>query len=138
MASSRRRAILLVGAEANRPLTIPFAASVLKAAGGRLREVRINRLVGKTYFAEALVDGEKEAKTVDARPSDAIAFAMEVGAPIRVAAHSSGGVVQQSSPHVRRYLGICAQAAVAGGTFLHVAYKTRDGGNSMGTVRVSP
>jgi len=79
-------AILLVGAEARRPLTFPFAAHVLEAAGGKLTEVRINRLTDETFYAQALVTGSTGAQIVDARPSDAIALALETGAPIRMAA----------------------------------------------------
>jgi bifunctional DNase/RNase len=79
-------AILLVGAEARRPLTWPFAARVLEAAGGKLAEVRINRLVDETFYAQAVVASSTGSQTVDARPSDAIALALETEAPIRMAA----------------------------------------------------
>ena len=51
---------------------------------GTLREVRINRLVEQTFFAEAIVDGAVESRTVDTRPSDAINLALLTGAPIYV------------------------------------------------------
>jgi RNA polymerase sigma factor (sigma-70 family) len=78
-------AIALVRAEAPRPLTFPFAARLLEAAGGRLQEVRIDRLLDETFYAEVVVDGPAGTRTFDARPSDAIALALETGAPIRVA-----------------------------------------------------
>jgi bifunctional DNase/RNase len=77
-------AIGLLRAEARRPLTYAFAAQLLQAVGGRLREVRIDRIVGETYYAQVVVEGADGARTVDARPSDAIALALEMGAPIRV------------------------------------------------------
>jgi RNA polymerase sigma factor (sigma-70 family) len=77
-------AISLVGAEAPRPLTFAFAARLLEAAGGRVREVRINRLAEETFYAEVVLDSATGARTIDARPSDAIALALVSGAPIRV------------------------------------------------------
>jgi len=69
-----------------RPLTYAFAAGVLHAAGGHLREVRIDRLVGETFYATAVVEGPAGRTALDARPSDALNVALLVGAPIRVAA----------------------------------------------------
>jgi RNA polymerase sigma factor (sigma-70 family) len=77
-------AIGLVGAEARRPLTYAFAAQLLSAVGGRVREVRIERLVDETYYAQVVVEADAGSKIIDARPSDAIALALETGAPIRV------------------------------------------------------
>jgi RNA polymerase sigma factor (sigma-70 family) len=78
-------AISLVGAEAPRPLTFAFAARLLGAAGGRVREVRINRLAEETFYAEVVLDCATGSRTIDARPSDAIALALVTGAPMRVA-----------------------------------------------------
>jgi RNA polymerase sigma-70 factor, ECF subfamily len=78
--------ILLSGVKVPRPLTFNFSISLLEAAGGQLREVRVNKLVDKTFFAEAVIarpDGT--VRLVDARPSDAIALALTRSAPIRVA-----------------------------------------------------
>jgi len=78
-------AIALVHAAAPRPLTFPFAARLLEAAGGRLQEVRIERLVDETFYAQVVVDSPSGRRTFDARPSDAIALALETGAPVSVA-----------------------------------------------------
>jgi uncharacterized protein len=67
-----------------RPLTYRFAAGLLAAAGGSLREVRITRLEEGTFYAEAIVDGAAGQRSVDARPSDALTLALLVGAPVRV------------------------------------------------------
>ena len=79
-------AIGFVGAETSRPLTHAFATQLLAAAGGRLKQVRIERLAEETYYAQALLDTQTGDKFVDARPSDAIALALDAGAPIRVSA----------------------------------------------------
>jgi RNA polymerase sigma factor (sigma-70 family) len=78
--------VLLADIEVPRPLTFTFAINLLEAIGGRLREVRINRLVDKTFFAEAIVQApDGQERVVDARPSDAIPLALTRNAPIRVA-----------------------------------------------------
>ena len=68
-----------------RPLTYAFAAQVLTAAGGHLREVRIDRLDGDVFYATAVVAGPEGNHEVDARPSDALNLALLLDAPIRVA-----------------------------------------------------
>lgn len=67
-----------------RPLTYAFAASLLEAAGGRVREVRIERLVDETFYASVRIAGPSGEKTVEARPSDALNLGLLAGAPIRV------------------------------------------------------
>jgi bifunctional DNase/RNase len=74
-----------VQAAAPRPLTFPFAARLLEAAGGRLQEVRIERLVDETFYAQVVVQSSAGTRTFDSRPSDAIALALETGAPVSVA-----------------------------------------------------
>lgn len=74
----------LQGVATARPLTYRFAASVLEASGGKLREVRISRLVDDTFYAVAIVDGPDGIAEVDARPSDALNLALAAGAPISV------------------------------------------------------
>lgn len=69
-----------------RPLTYAFAAQVLTAAGGQLREVRIDRLDHDVFYATAVVAGPQGDREVDARPSDALNLALLLDAPIRVAA----------------------------------------------------
>lgn len=77
-------AMSLQGAELPRPSSFQFAAGLLAAAGGVLREVRVTRLVEGTFYAEAVVDGAGGQGGVDARPSDALTLALLTGAPIRV------------------------------------------------------
>jgi RNA polymerase sigma factor (sigma-70 family) len=67
-----------------RPLTFTFVASLVQASGGRLLEVRISRLVEDTFHAVAVIEEAGGTKTVDARPSDALALALVAGAPMRV------------------------------------------------------
>ena len=66
-----------------RPLTSDLSAHLVQALRGTVREVRIDRLTEGTYYAVIMVDGPYGATEVDARPSDALALALVVGASIR-------------------------------------------------------
>lgn len=84
--------------EMPRPMTYAFTASLLQAAGGRLREVRINQLVEITYYAEVVVESPNGTQSVDARPSDALNLAVLMGVPIRV----SPTIISQSTEWIER------------------------------------
>ncbi|HEY3955756.1 MAG TPA: bifunctional nuclease domain-containing protein [Streptosporangiaceae bacterium] len=77
-------ALRLEAVETPRPLTYGLAASLVEAAGARVTEVRIARLLDEVFYAAVLVDGPAGVKEVDARPSDAVNLALTAGAPIRV------------------------------------------------------
>jgi uncharacterized protein len=66
-----------------RPLSSDLSAHLVQALGGTVREVRIDRLTEGTYYAVIMVDGPHGATEVDARPSDALALPLVVGASIR-------------------------------------------------------
>jgi bifunctional DNase/RNase len=82
---ARPIAVRLLGAEPHRPLTHDLAANLVAALGGSVREVRIDRLTGGTFYAVVALDGPGGPAEVDARPSDAVTLALVTGAPIRVA-----------------------------------------------------
>jgi hypothetical protein len=65
-----------------RPMTYQFVAALVHALGGRVRQVRIDRVVEDTYIATAEVEGPCGVQLVDARPSDALNLAALVQAPI--------------------------------------------------------
>jgi len=67
-----------------RPLTIVFAAALLKATGARLEKAVIQKLVDETFYATAVIETSEGTQEVDARPSDAIALALATGASILV------------------------------------------------------
>jgi RNA polymerase sigma factor (sigma-70 family) len=77
-------ALRLEAVETPRPLTYGLAAGLVEAAGARVTEVRIARLLDEVFYAAVLVAGPAGAKEVDARPSDAVNLALTAGAPIRV------------------------------------------------------
>jgi RNA polymerase sigma factor (sigma-70 family) len=74
-------AALLDGVELPRPGPSAFAAALLGATGAAVREVRISRLAEAIFYADVVLG---DGATVDARPSDAVALALTVAAPIRV------------------------------------------------------
>jgi bifunctional DNase/RNase len=65
-----------------RPLTHDLCKRLIVGLGGSLRRVQITRVQKNTYFAELhLVRGD-DVVHVDARPSDSIAIALRLAAPI--------------------------------------------------------
>lgn len=64
-----------------RPLTHDLIKDIVAALGQTLREVRIVDLQEGTFYAELVFKGDIK---VSARPSDSVAVALRVGAPIFV------------------------------------------------------
>jgi uncharacterized protein len=75
-------AMELAGMKFSRPLTHDLFASVILGFGGALQRVTITKVVDNTYFAELIIRRDSEVITVDARPSDSIAIALRMAAPI--------------------------------------------------------
>lgn len=67
-----------------RPLGADMSGALVEALGGRVVEVRIDRLDEGTFYATVALDGPRGPSDVDARPSDALNLALAVGAPVRV------------------------------------------------------
>lgn len=79
--------IKLQEVEATRPLSHDLMATLLSTHGLRVERIVISdyRPETKTYFAEIRVRRARgKTRAIDARPSDAIALAVRVGAPIYV------------------------------------------------------
>jgi bifunctional DNase/RNase len=72
----------LQGLKYPRPLTHDLAASIIRGLGGTLQRVVITRLQENTYFAELVIQRGTEIVSVDARPSDSIAIALRLQAPL--------------------------------------------------------
>ncbi|MCI0433501.1 MAG: bifunctional nuclease family protein [Gemmatimonadetes bacterium] len=75
-------AMELAGMKFSRPLTHDLFASVIMGLGGTLQRVMITKVVENTYYAELIIQRGSELFTVDARPSDSIAIALRMSAPI--------------------------------------------------------
>ena len=65
-----------------RPLTHDLCKSIIVGLGGTLRRVQITRVEKNTYFAELHLFRGDDIARVDARPSDSIAIALRLAAPI--------------------------------------------------------
>ena len=73
------------GQSTARPLTHDLLASTIEHLGGEVQDVYISELRDHTYFAKLRIKHDGELIEVDSRPSDAIAVAVTVDAPIYVA-----------------------------------------------------
>jgi RNA polymerase sigma factor (sigma-70 family) len=77
-------ALTLESAETPRPFTYKLAASLVEAAGSRIADARITRLLAPVFYASVLVQSPAGLREVDSRPSDAVNLALATGAPIRI------------------------------------------------------
>lgn len=80
-------AILLAveGVETPRPMTHDLLQGIIESLDTYVERVEITRVDGGTFYAALVLRGEERTRVVDARPSDSIALAVRVGAPIFVA-----------------------------------------------------
>jgi bifunctional DNase/RNase len=75
-------ALEMQGAKPERPLTHDLMKHLVSGLGGELRRVVISGLRENTYLAELLIYRGGDVFEVDARPSDSIALALRMNAPI--------------------------------------------------------
>src|SRR5436190_2985918 len=77
-------ALKLEGVETPRPMTHDLLARTLDLLGATVERVLIRDLIESTYYASIDLSTKDGSKTLDARPSDAIALALRTGAEIFV------------------------------------------------------
>ncbi len=65
-----------------RPLTHDLLRNMIEQLGGRVAYIVVNDLSNDTFFAQIVLDVNGETMEIDSRPSDAIALAVRVDAPI--------------------------------------------------------
>ena len=65
-----------------RPLTHDLCKNLIVGLGGSLRRVQITKVQKNTYYAELHVASANGLVQIDARPSDSIAIALRLSAPI--------------------------------------------------------
>ena len=75
-------AMKLQGVEAERPLTHDLLVSILTDLGVSVRHIVVSDLADETYRARIVLVWGGDDYEIDARPSDAIALAVRVSAPI--------------------------------------------------------
>ncbi len=97
---ARSMALTLEKVQVPRPLVYHFMLQSLRVVGGRLHEVRIDRLAERIFYAVAVLGGPPGQREVDARPSDALNLALLADVPIRV----KEDVLQAASPESQQTL----------------------------------
>ncbi len=75
----------LNGVKRDRPMTHDLMQSLVHGLGGLLRRVQVVRVHEGTFYAELHLTRAGSPVVIDARPSDAIALALRLEAPIHVA-----------------------------------------------------
>lgn len=70
-----------------RPLTHDLIVSLLELLDAPVTRIEVTDLVEGTFYANLILERGGVSFEVDARPSDAMAVAVRVGAPIFVAKH---------------------------------------------------
>ncbi len=69
----------------SRPMTHDLITSIIEKTGYKLNRIEINDVEKETYYATLfLINDKEEVIEIDSRPSDAIAVAIRVDAPIFV------------------------------------------------------
>ena len=90
-------AIELQGIKTPRPLSHDLLKQAILTLGGRVSHVVINNLQHDTFFASVVLDQGGQELELDARPSDSIALAVRVKAPIFVdsAVMDRAGIIKE-------------------------------------------
>ncbi len=68
-----------------RPLTHDLLKTVIREMGGQVVHILVSDLRNDVYYARIVVDVDGKKVEIDSRPSDAIALAVRVKAPVFVA-----------------------------------------------------
>jgi uncharacterized protein len=76
--------IKLQGVEIARPLTHDLLEQGIRKLGAHVSHILVNDLHDDTFYARVVMDRDGERIELDSRPSDAIALAVRVQAPIFV------------------------------------------------------
>lgn len=104
-------ALALERAQVPRPLTHDLMRQILQALGGELEQVIIHDIRDATFFAKLIVRINGNLEEIDARPSDCIALALRIEAPIYVtdkiileeAAHEEESTRQPDEAEMERF-----------------------------------
>jgi uncharacterized protein len=75
-------AFALQGVETPRPMTHDLLRDILQESDIEVERIVINELVEQTFFAMIRMTSDGSSKEVSSRPSDAIALAVRINAPI--------------------------------------------------------
>jgi bifunctional DNase/RNase len=86
-----------------RPMTHDLMKNIIEGMKANVRQITVNDLRSNTFYAVISLDVEGRLVEIDSRPSDAIALAIRVKAPIYVAEkvlESAGHVEQKGKKEV--------------------------------------
>ena len=86
--------------EVSRPMTHDLIINIVEKTGYKITKVEINDVEKETYFANIFLENNNgDVLEIDSRPSDAIAVAIRVNAPIYVTSNvlASGSVSTNSA-----------------------------------------
>ena len=75
-------AIKLQDVQVPRPLTHDLVRNIVHALGAKVSYIVVNDLKDDTFYAKIVLEVDGKTLDIDARPSDAIAIAVRVNAPI--------------------------------------------------------
>lgn len=75
-------ALYRLGIPPERPLTYDLMAHLIQRLGGQLQSVRIAARQDKVFYATLLIATGAAVEEIDCRPSDALALAAQIKAPI--------------------------------------------------------
>lgn len=67
-----------------RPMTHDLVENILKGLNARLDHIVVNDIVDKTFYARLVLKTDDKTIEIDSRPSDAVALAVQMNAPIFV------------------------------------------------------
>jgi uncharacterized protein len=93
-------ALELSGMTYKRPLTHDLLRSILKGFSAELQKIVVSSLKDNTFYAKFYIQAsENEIIEIDARPSDSIAMALKMNAPIYVSGELEDSFIELSSEH---------------------------------------
>lgn len=78
--------VRLKGIKLQRPLSHDLMVQLVKALGGQVKAISVRALEENVFYATITVVSKDKSEDIDSRPSDAIALATRLEAPIYVAA----------------------------------------------------
>ena len=96
-------AMRLEGQEVPRPMTHRIMDTMIRDLGGEVEHVVVSDLVEDTFFAVVKIKTGDEAIEFDTRPSDAIALAVNSGAPVFAAPEVMGRAGAELDPETGEF-----------------------------------
>jgi bifunctional DNase/RNase len=75
-------AVKLQGVSVPRPLTHDLLSSVIDSLGAAIDSIIVSDLKSDTFYAKIILNVDRDQVEIDSRPSDALALAVRVDAPI--------------------------------------------------------